>query len=74
LIIRRGRYFKKKCPNGIQQHGADRDKPYLIDISKRGWIYHVEEKQIAIDKNDFSVEIPSTRIKFDVVFLAWKYL
>ena len=50
-------------------------KPFLIDISREGWFYIDENKsddsnKIEIDKNDFSFQLGSKRIKFDAVFMA----
>ena len=45
--------------------------PYLIDISKKGWFYIGEtEKNISINKNDFSILVDNKKIKFDAVFMA----
>ena len=45
--------------------------PYLIDISKKGWFYIGEtEKNIGIDKNDFSIHLDGQKINFDAVFMA----
>lgn len=45
--------------------------PYLIDISKKGWFYIGEtEKNIPVDKNDFSIKLDHLKINFDAVFMA----
>jgi len=54
-------------------NNIDRQKyrPFLIDISKKGWFYIGEtEKNIAVDKNDFSLLIKNKKIKFDAAFMA----
>ena len=54
-------------------NNIDRDiyQPYLIDISKKGWFYIGEtEKNIPIDKNDFSIRLDDRKIIFDGVFMA----
>ncbi len=40
---------------------------YRIDIRTDGWWCTLNEQEIAIDKNDFSVTINNTKIKFDAV-------
>jgi D-alanine-D-alanine ligase len=45
-------------------------RPYLIEIRKTGWIYKIESKSFAVDKNDFSLTIGNKKIKFDIVFVA----
>lgn len=46
-------------------------RPFLIDISKKGWFYIGEtEKNIPIDKNDFSILIGGEKVSFDAVFMA----
>jgi len=45
--------------------------PYLIDISKKGWYYIGEtEKNILVDKNDFSINSDGKKVTFDGVFMA----
>ena len=54
-------------------NNIDRDiyQPYLIDISKKGWFYIGEtEKNIPIDKNDFSIRLNDQKINFDAVIVA----
>lgn len=48
----------------------ERYRPYLIDISKEGWFLIDGEKNITIDKNDFSVDVDGSKITFDAAFLA----
>lgn len=44
---------------------------YVIDINPNGWFYELNDKsKIEIDKNDFSLEIDSNKIKFDAVFIG----
>jgi D-alanine-D-alanine ligase len=45
--------------------------PFLIDVSKKGWFYIGEtEKNIPIDKNDFSILLGKEKVIFDAVFMA----
>ena len=50
--------------------------PYLIDISKNGWFYigdpdsYRDEKNITVDKNDFSILLNDQKINFDAVLMA----
>lgn len=49
----------------------DRFDVYKIDITPQGWFYEdVKAKRWEIDKNDFSVLINGTKIKFDVAFIG----
>ena len=51
----------------------DRDKynPYRIQISRENWVFISKQgEEFAVDKNDFSVMVNETRIKFDCVFNA----
>lgn len=44
--------------------------PYLIGIRKDKWTYSRDGKEFSIDRNDFSLSVDGTRIRFDVVFIA----
>lgn len=49
----------------------DRFDVYKIDITPQGWFYEdVKAKRWEIDKNDFSVLVNGTKIKFDVAFIG----
>ena len=49
----------------------DRFDVYKIDITPQGWFYEDEKaKRWGIDKNDFSVLVNGTKIKFDVAFIG----
>lgn len=49
----------------------DRFDVYKIDITPQGWFYEDEKaKRWEIDKNDFSVLVNGTKIKFDVAFIG----
>ncbi|MEY5033752.1 MAG: hypothetical protein RL447_130 [Bacteroidota bacterium] len=56
----------------IQQHlESDHYQVYRIDIRKDGWWYSAsEEKNIEVDKNDFSIRVDGKHICFDAVFVA----
>jgi D-alanine-D-alanine ligase len=44
---------------------------YVIDINPNGWVYKDDAgKEIAVDKNDFSVTINNTKINFDAVLVG----
>ncbi|MFS4482159.1 D-alanine--D-alanine ligase [Hyunsoonleella sp. 2307UL5-6] len=46
-------------------------KPYRIHIFKNKWVYvNDEDMEFPIDKNDFSINVGSFKIKFDCVFNA----
>lgn len=46
-------------------------KPYRIHIFKNKWVYvDDEDMEFPIDKNDFSINVGSFKIKFDCVFNA----
>jgi D-alanine-D-alanine ligase len=53
-------------------NNIDRNKyrPFLVDISKNGWFCKIEDVEIPIDKNDFSLGLKEAKIHFDAVFLA----
>src|SRR5436190_2160404 len=44
---------------------------YKIDINPKGWFYMTTEgPQVPVDKNDFSITINGTKIKFDAVLVG----
>ena len=44
---------------------------YIIDIRKDGWLYMNEDnKEVEVNKNDFSIEINGDKIKFDLSFIC----
>jgi len=44
---------------------------YKIDINPKGWFYMAPEgPQVPVDKNDFSITINGTKIKFDAVLVG----
>jgi D-alanine-D-alanine ligase len=44
---------------------------YKIDINPGGWFYEIADgRKVAIDKNDFSVQLDNEKIKFDAVFIG----
>jgi D-alanine-D-alanine ligase len=53
----------------IQNINKEKYNAYLIHIAKDKWVYVDEtKKEIAVDKNDFSVTVNKEKIKFDCVF------
>lgn len=57
-----------KSAKTIDTH-LDRSKyeVYLIDIRKDGWFF---QDSIAIDKNDFSLTLPTGKVRFDAAFIC----
>jgi D-alanine-D-alanine ligase len=53
-------------------NNLDRDlfNVYKIDINPLGWFYDAGGRKLAIDKNNFSLQIDTDTIKFDAVFIA----
>lgn len=43
---------------------------YIIDIRKDGWFYKLNNQEINIDKNDFSLTINTHKIKFDAALIC----
>lgn len=43
-------------------------QPYLIRITNKKWVFELGDKEIPIDKNDFSVIINNKKTTFDSVF------
>ncbi len=44
---------------------------YKIDINPTGWWYYLpDERKVAVDKNDFSLQLDSQKIDFDAVFIG----
>lgn len=44
---------------------------YKIDINPNGWFYELTDGRImAVDKNDFSLQLDSKKINFDAVFIG----
>jgi D-alanine-D-alanine ligase len=44
---------------------------YKIDINPTGWFYDMTDgRKVQIDKNDFSIQLDSEKIKFDAVFIG----
>ncbi len=57
-----------KSAKTIDAH-LDRSKyeVYLIDVRKDGWFY---QDSITIDKNDFTLQLSTGKVKFDAVFIC----
>ena len=45
-------------------------QPFLIEIKGDSWLYSKDGSEYPVDKNDFSLHLPGTHIRFDVVFNA----
>lgn len=44
---------------------------YKIDVTKEGWFYElVDGRKLAVDKNDFSLQLDNAKINFDAVFIG----
>lgn len=44
---------------------------YTIDINPAGWSYQLPDgRKLEVDKNDFSLQVDSNKIKFDAVFIG----
>jgi D-alanine-D-alanine ligase len=43
---------------------------YKIIITREGWWYEHSSGKVAVDKNDFSITLDGTRIRFDAAFIA----
>ena len=44
---------------------------YKIDINPEGWFYMAgDDSKIEVDKNDFSIIVNGTKIKFDAVLVG----
>lgn len=54
-------------------NNLDRDRftVYKIDINPGGWFYELTDgRKVAVDKNDFSLQLDSQKITFDAVFIG----
>lgn len=61
----------KSASNIFDNIDSQKYNCYLIDINKNGWYYMNENKlQKEVNKNDFSIEINSETINFDLVFIC----
>lgn len=50
---------------------AEKWECYKIDINPAGWFYMAEnDPQVPVDKNDFSITVNGTKIKFDAVLVG----
>ena len=44
---------------------------YIIDINPGGWTHELADgRKVEVDKNDFSLQVDSMKIKFDAVFIG----
>jgi D-alanine-D-alanine ligase len=59
----------KSAANVYQQLNHDLYEVVRIRINKDGWNAHLDDRIIPVDKNDFSVQTGSRKIKFDAVFM-----
>ncbi|MCX6243578.1 MAG: D-alanine--D-alanine ligase [Bacteroidetes bacterium] len=65
--------FEISVKSGLQVfQRLDREKftPYLIEISRKGWICRMDGREIPVEKNDFTIILDGKKICFDVVFNA----
>ncbi|NQV01748.1 MAG: D-alanine--D-alanine ligase [Bacteroidia bacterium] len=53
-----------------QQIDRNLYQSFLIKIRGSSWTYCKEGKEFPVDKNDFSLHLPGTHIRFDIVFNA----
>lgn len=54
-------------------NNLDREKfnVYKIDVNPKGWFYElIDGRKLEVDKNDFTLQLDSQRIKFDAVFIG----
>jgi D-alanine-D-alanine ligase len=53
-------------------HQLDREKfiPFLVGISKKGWVCRMDGKDVPVDKDHFTFFLDGKTIRFDVVFNA----
>jgi len=49
---------------------AEKYETYLIQVKGKEWFYEEFGKKVAVDKNDFSLELQGKCIQFDAVFCA----
>lgn len=43
---------------------------HQVVIDEKGWNYHSGENVLPIDKNDFSVHLPTGKLRFDCAFIV----
>jgi D-alanine-D-alanine ligase len=50
----------------------DREKftPFLVGVSKQGWVCKIDSKEVPVDKDHFTIFIDEKTVRFDVVFNA----
>ncbi|MCF8235026.1 MAG: D-alanine--D-alanine ligase [Bacteroidales bacterium] len=67
-----GEYEVSMNSGNVVYNSLNRDlyEPYLIIIKGKEWNCHWLGKQVAVDKNDFSVTLEGKHILFDCVFVA----
>ncbi len=60
-----------KSGRQVEKH-LDRSKfkPFLISVKGPDWVYYLDDREIRVDKNDFSLALPEGKITFDLVFNA----
>ncbi len=54
------------------EKNLDRDKyqVFTIDITPQGWFYNHNNQKLAVDKNDFSLQLGNKKIIFDAVLIG----
>jgi D-alanine-D-alanine ligase len=60
-----------KSAGQVFQH-LDREKfnPFLVEVSKKGWVCRIDEKEVPVNKDNFTFLFNDQTVKFDVVFNA----
>jgi D-alanine-D-alanine ligase len=49
----------------------ERFNVYIIDINPSGWFYELTDgRKLAVDKNDFSLQLDGRHVRFDAVFIG----
>ncbi|HWZ14679.1 MAG TPA: D-alanine--D-alanine ligase [Mucilaginibacter sp.] len=56
--------------NIAENLNAEKYRVYTILISRDKWYYQSEERQVSIDKNDFSLTLNGEKIHFDFAFIT----
>ncbi|MGC4057887.1 MAG: D-alanine--D-alanine ligase [Chitinophagaceae bacterium] len=60
----------KTAENIQKQLPADKYNVFKIIINKEGWFHEHGTQKISVDKNDFSLTIAGTKIRFEAAFIA----
>lgn len=60
----------KTAENIEQNLPSEQFNIYKIVINKDGWFYNNASEKISVDKNDFSITVNGSKIKFEAAFIA----